>query len=367
VGIPRKMAMQIYRPFIVRELKANGYSPREAITKLREDPKSEVVKSALDRAIKDRPVLMKRDPALHKFNVLGFDPIIIEGKSIQIHPLVVGGFNADFDGDTHGIFVPTSEEARLEAQNMKPSKNLFGSKDFGLMNVPTWGSAFGIYQLSEIASKGPKKYGSPAQAYADFKAGKIKENEGFRLGKGMTTVGRLKLHNALPAEFKSTDIGNDILYGPELTKKNMGKVLERIARTKPDLFPRVVDDWKNLGNESAHTQAMSFGLKDYTAHADIRDKHLKEADKKLALIKNPSDATRVKAYGEASKKINKELENRLKGSKNRLWRMTKKSGAMGSKYNQVVQMISSPLQVVDLEGNVVAEPIRKSYSEGMST
>ncbi len=153
VGIPRKMAMQIYRPFIVRELKASGYNPREAITKLREDPKSEVVKSALDRAIKDRPVLMKRDPALHKFNVMGFDPVIIEGKSIQIHPLVVGGFNADFDGDTHGIFVPTSEEARLEAQNMKPSKNLFGSKDFGLMNVPTWGSAFGIYQLSEIATK----------------------------------------------------------------------------------------------------------------------------------------------------------------------------------------------------------------------
>lgn len=367
VGIPRKMAMQIYRPFIIRELKASGYSPREALTKLREDPKSEIVKSALDRALKERPVLMKRDPALHKFNVMAFDPVITEGKAIQIHPLVVGGFNADFDGDTHGIFVPASEEARIEAQGMKPSKNLFGSKDFGLMNTPTWGSAFGIYQLSEIASKSSKKFPTPAAAYAAHKAGKLKQNEGFKLGKGMTTVGRLMLHDKLPQELKGGDIGQDVLYGVELTKKEMEKILERIARSKPDLFPRVVDDWKNLGNESAHTQAMSFGLKDFEAHADIRDKHLKAADKKLASMRNPSDADRVKAYAQASAAINRDLEKRLKGSTNRLWRMSKKSGAMGSKYNQVVQMISSPLQVVDLEGNVVAEPIRKSYSEGMST
>jgi DNA-directed RNA polymerase subunit beta' len=367
VGIPRKMAMQIYRPFIVRELKASGYSPREAIVKLREDPKSEVVRSALERAMSDRPVLMKRDPALHKFNVLGFDPVITEGKSVQVHPLVVGGFNADFDGDTHGIFVPTSEEARLEAQNMKPSKNLFGSKDFGLMNVPTWGSAFGIYQLSEIATKGNKKFSTPVQAFLAHEEEKLKLNEGFTLNGKVTTIGRLKLHKALSDELKRGEVGQDILFGEELTKKNMGKVLERIARTTPDLFPRIVDDWKNLGNESAHTQAMSFGLKDYVSHGDIRDKHLNEADAKLAGMRNATDSDKVKAYAEASNKINRDLENRLKKSPNRLWRMTKKSGALASKYNQVVQMISSPLQVVDLEGNVVAEPIRKSYSEGMST
>ncbi|MBN20882.1 MAG: hypothetical protein CL678_06285 [Bdellovibrionaceae bacterium] len=367
VGILRKMAMQVYRPFIVRELKASGYSPREAIKKLREEPKSVPVLNALDRAIKSRPALIKRDPALHKFNVLAFDPVITEGKSVQIHPMVVGGFNADFDGDTMAVFVPSGEEARIEAENLKPSKNLFSTKSFNITNTPSWGMAYGIYQLSEIKKTSNKKFSTPVQAYKAFKDGKLGQSEGFKLNGKITTVGRLKLHDKLPSKIKNSELGKSVLFGEELSLKKVKGFLNEVARSSPEEFPNILDEWKDLGNNSSYNQVWSFSLEDYKAHKDIRDKYLKKADEKIAKLKNPSDDVKIKVYGEASAKIRKELAKRLDKGDNKLWRMTRKSGAMGSKYNQVEQMIASPLQVVDLEGKTVVDPVRMSYSEGMSS
>lgn len=367
MGMPRKMAMQVYRPFIIRELKANGYTTRDALTKLKEEPNSPVVKDALERVAKRRPVIMKRDPILHKFSVMSFYPKIIEGKAININPMVVGGFNADFDGDTMAVFVPGSDQAVEEAKRMLPSKNLFGTKDFGLMNTPSWDYAYGIWQLSEIRGDSNKTFKSLGEAAKAHQEGKLKLNQLFKMGGKKSTLGRYRLHNALPAELKRGTFSDEVLYGPELTKSSMKKFLERLAKKHPGLYPLVADKWKILGADNATEDAWSFGLKDYATHTDIRDKHLKAADKKIAAMKNPKDADKVRIYGEAAQKIEKELKDKLKKSDNRLYRMTLKSGAMGGKWNQVKQMIVSPLQVQDMEGNTVAEPIRKSYSEGMSS
>jgi len=366
VGIPRKMAMNIYRPFIVRQLKTQGYNTLRAAKILKEDPTSPAVRDALERAVADRPLLLKRDPSLHKHNVMAFYPKIIEGKSVQIHPLVCGGFNADFDGDTMGAWVPSSDEALQEVKNMVPSKNLFGPKGFQLMNTPEWGAAYGIWQLTEWGTPTKVKVDSPAEAYALHKKGGIDIADIITYKGRKTTVGRMMLFDKLPTEYKNNDLGTQVMYGEELTKKKMTTLLTRIAKERPDLYPGMVDDWKDLGNKYAHEKAWSFGLQDFVSHGDIRDKYLAEADAKLEKMKNPSAADKVRLYGIAAGKIRKEVEGRLaKDGNNRAYRMTRQSGAMGSKYNQVEQIIISPLQVTTSDGDVVPNPVRKAYSEGL--
>lgn len=367
VGIPRKMALNIYRPFVIRELKTMGYSTLAAAKLYKDDPTDPSIREALERAIADRPCIIKRDPALHKHNIMAFHPKIVEGKSVQIHPLVCGGFNADFDGDTMGVWVPSSDEAREEAKNMLPSKNLFGAKGFQLMNKPEWGAAYGIWQLTELGKRKKLKIETPAQAYLLHKQGKLDIADVFSYKGKSTTVGRMMLFEKLPSVYKNAELGTKVMYGPELTKKKMGTILSQIAKERPDLYPNLVDDWKDLGNKYAHEKVWSFGLSDFLAHGDIRDKHIKAADARLAKLKNPTPADKVREYGKASVKIRKEVEDRLKkDGKNRAYRMTKQSGAMGSKYNQVEQLIISPLQVTNFDGSVVPDVVRKSYSEGLS-
>lgn len=364
LGLPRKMAMNVYRPFIIRNLRMQGYTTLAAAKIYSEDPLSPAVRTALDQAVQERPVLLKRDPALHKHSVLAFYPKLVEGKSIQIHPLVCGGFNADFDGDTMAVWVPSSDEAREDAKRMLPSKNLFGAKGFQVMNTPEWDAAYGIWQLTEFARQTTLKM-SAAEAYLKLKAGELDIGDVFELNGKRTTIGRIMLHDAMPKEYKDAQLGQDILYGPELDKKRMNTVLTQIAKERPDLYPNLVDDWKDLGNKYAHEKAWSYGLEDFVAHSDIRDKHLAAADARLAQTKNVTDADKVREYGVAAAAIRSELAERLSTSDNRAWRMSKKSGALASKYNQIEQIIASPLQVVDGDGKVVPDPVRKSYSEGL--
>ena len=366
VGIPRKMALQIYRPFIVRELKSNGYSNREAIEKLRTEPNADIVTSALDRITKTRPLIMKRDPALHRFSMMAFYPRIISGKAIQIHPMVVGGFNADFDGDTMAAFVPSSDEAVEEAKNMVPSKNLIGTKNFALMNTPSWDFAYGIWQLTELRSEKKKSYTNPQALLADHAKDVIRTNDTVRLNGKKTCAGRVMLWAKMGPELQRA-YGDEVLFGSELTKKKMEDIMKRAAKSHQGLFPRMADGWKSLGAKNAYEDAWSYGLKDHKTYAAIRDRHLATADKKVAALGRATDADKVRIYGEATKKINKETAQAMAKDNNRLWRMTGQSGAMASKLNQTLQMVSSPLQVVDMEGRVVPDPIRKSYSEGMTS
>lgn len=366
VGIPRKMAMQIYRPFIVRELKANGYSSREALEKLKTDPKSDVIMTALDRITKTRPVIVKRDPVLFKYGMLAFYPKIVEGKAIKIHPMTVGGFNADFDGDTMAVFVPSSDEAVEEAKRMLPSKNLIGSKNFGLMNTPSWDYAYGIWQMTELRKQTKATFSDPRSLIKAYQDKRVKLNDVVKVGGKKTCAGRAVLWSKMAPELQR-EFGDEVLYGPEMKLGAMKAFMEKIARKRPELFVRMADQWKDLGAKNAYSDAWSYGLKDHKTYASIRDKHLKAADIKVSKLKRPSDADRVRIYGEASRKISKEVKAAMAKDGNRLWRMTGQSGAMAKKYNQVEQMVVSPIQVVDMEGRVIPDPIRKSYAEGFSS
>lgn len=368
IGMPRKMALAIYRPFIIREIIGMGYTPAQAMKKYRDEATSDTVKYATDLAVKSRPVLMKRDPMLHKHSVMAFYPTLTEDKSIQIHPMVCKGFNADFDGDTMAIFLPASQEAVEEAKGMTPSRNLFGAKDFDLMNLPEWDAAYGIWQLSEIKFTGKQVFDTESAAYLAHKQNTLEEREGFKYKGNVTTIGRMKLLNVMPDDLKKT-FEEKILFGPNLTKSEMAKMMREVARLRRDYYPQVADALKNLGAKSSYMEAASYGLNDLRVHKDIRDHHLAIADEKLAKIANPTDRDKVAVYGEANSNITKDLKARLstEQSDNRLWKWTGGSGAIAGKWTNVEQILSAPLQVQDSSGQTCAEPIRKSYSEGLAT
>ena len=162
LGMPRKGAMKIYRPFVVKELVNMGYTPLQARDEIKKN--TSLANKALDVAVSRRPVLFKRDPVLHKFGVMAFKPKLHEERSLHIHPLVTGGFNADFDGDTMGVFVPISKESVDEAYKMMPSRNIFNPSTGRVMYQPSLEGQLGLFLMTQMGKKTNKSFSSAEEA-----------------------------------------------------------------------------------------------------------------------------------------------------------------------------------------------------------
>ena len=347
VKLPDEMAFVIYRPYIMQKLRALGHLPlsaREMIEK--RDP---IARAALVEVMKERPVLLNRAPTLHKFGILSFNPTLTSGKAIKINPLVVGGFNADFDGDAMQVHVPVSEDARREAvTKLKPSSNLFSPRDDTLVHGPSKEMLLGIYLMTKPEGR-PKPARSYAAVLARYKSGKSTVNQAMRVGSKTVCAGQIILNDALPQEIRPGYITVD--------KRKLMLLLSDIARKKPQISGQVITKVKDLGNKYVTEIGFSVGLKDLEFPYAERDKILAQAAK---------DSKRVgfaAAYGAAGDKLEAFMKKELAQS-NRFVIGSTTSGAFG-KANQVMQTIATPVAVTDHEGKVIPIPIKKSLAEGM--
>jgi DNA-directed RNA polymerase subunit beta' len=371
VGVPREMLMEMYKPFVIKEMwrgMGRATSPGDARLKIKQNHPA--ANEALERVVRDRPVMMKRDPALHMFSIMAFKPRIIEGKSIKIHPLVTGGFNADFDGDTMAMYVPITEGAVQEAKAMMPSKNLFSPTSGGLMTTPSQDSVLGIYQATEWGKKVSGSF-TVDEAIKQLKAGKLKSYDVISVV-GMnkpTTAGRLMINNTLPTEFKNDE---DLLYNPEfrMAKGGMKRFATRIARAQPEEFAKMIDDWKTIGFQLAFKNGSSVKVNDFHDGFKLRDQVLKkyktEENKILSgpgsrAIKNEKI---VSLYQKAQKELKQVGETKYNASKdNGMWEWAR-SGAKGD-WNQFGQMVMGPMLVQDPMNKTVPFAITKSFGEGL--
>jgi len=347
VKIPDEMAFVIYRPYIMQKLRALGHLPlsaREMIEK--KDP---IARAALVEVMKERPVLLNRAPTLHKFGVLSFKPTLTSGKAIKINPLVVGGFNADFDGDAMQVHVPVSEDARREAvTKLKPSSNLFSPRDDTLVHGPSKEMLLGIYLMTKPEGR-PKSARSYADVLSRYKQGKITVNQAMKVGAKTVCAGQVILNDSLPKEFRPGYIVVD--------KKRLMLLLSEIARKKPQISGQVITKVKDLGNKYVTEVGFSVGLKDLEFPYAERDKILAQAAK---VSKRVGFAA---AYGAAGNKLEAHMKKQLAQS-NRFVIGSTTSGAFG-KPNQVMQTIASPVAVTDHEGKVIPIPVKKSLAEGL--
>lgn len=367
LSIPRKAAAVIYRPFVVKELVQMGYTPLAAKEEIAKD--TSLARKALEIAANKRPVLFKRDPVLHSYGIMAFKPRITEGMAIGIHPLLTGGFNADFDGDQMSIFVPLSQEAVEEAYKMLPSKHLFSVSTGKVMYQPTLEGQLGLYLLTQFGKKVNKKFATDKEAIDAADKGEVSYTDVMNIGGRETTPGRAKVYASLPEKIRSDKFYTDPTF--VLGKGNLAKVLTVMGREAPGDFAPAIDKLKNIGFGYAHTSGFSFSLDDFSTLSEIRDKHLLAARKQIAinavnkrLSPEERDAKAVTAYMTADKAIGIEAKIELKRRGSKLFAMNEAGVKPG--WDQLKQLIIAPILLQNAAGRVIPVPVSHSYSEGVS-
>lgn len=370
VGLPRDAAMELYKPFVVREMQSLGYSPIEALQEIKAG--SNLAWRALQGAMDKRPVMLKRDPALHKFSIMAFKPKIVDGKAIKIHPLVTAGYNADFDGDTMSAFVPLTDDAVRETFKMFPSNNLFSSTNGGIMYAPEQEAFLGLHLLSRWGKESGKSFPNFQEALKAKERGQLHVTDGITINGHKTTLGRAIIAQRLPDVVKQDETLNKKFQDPEfeLHKKDVHELLKDIAKHDPKSFSFTVDHLKDLGNQYSYELGFSFGLKDIGAHKSVRDPILKRSDAEATKVKADNRLTPaqkheklVTIYTDATKELVDAHRPIFKKEDNNMYRMVS-SGARG-KMEQFRQMTIAPMLMKDGAGNTLTTPVRKSYSEGL--
>jgi DNA-directed RNA polymerase subunit beta' len=392
VGLPREHAMKLMSPMVVRELRWMGAAKNTIEAQKQVKSGSSMANKALDRVAEKTPVLLKRDPALHKYSVQAFKPKIVAGNAIQIHPLVTGGYNADFDGDTMSVFVPITEEAKKEAYGMMPSNNLFSEATGKLVYQPTLESALGLYKTSEV-NTGPvrKKFKQPLEAVDSVRNGKIKINDPVMVGSQKTTVGRVLMSAALPEPLQDQML-TDLAF--RMDKDGLDQVLGKVARDHKGEFGDVANKMKNIGNGAASgvvpvehrnyvgpnrlnsKDAMwvpmgthTLALDDFTPDKAVRDPILAAAQKDVDRIRSSGvtvkdrDRRIVERWKQADRDMKKAHIEKNWDNPSNLLTMHKAKVKPG--WDQYKQMVLAPMVITAPSGKDLVTPVTKSYAEGL--
>ncbi len=264
-GLPKKMALELFKPFIFNKLEERGYVTTIKSAKKMVEKEKEEVWDILDEVVKEHPVLLNRAPTLHRLGIQAFEPVLIEGKAIQLHPLVCQTFNADFDGDQMAVHVPLSVEAQLEARVLMMSTNNILSPAYGKPIIdPTQDIVLGAYYMTQqrVALKGEgKRFSNPAEAIYAFHVGEVDLHAKItvRLSdkKYETSVGRLILREIIPTEIPFDE------YNRVMDKRALAELMDmcyRMAGNKRTVM--LADRLRTLGFEYATKAGVSICMQD---------------------------------------------------------------------------------------------------------
>src|SRR3979411_129149 len=262
-GLPKKMALELFKPFIYARLEGRGIASSIKAAKKYVEKERPEVWDILEEVIREHPVLLNRAPTLHRLGIQGFEPILIEGKAIQLHPLVCTAFNADFDGDQMAVHVPLSLEAQLEARVLMMSTNNILSPSNGApVAIPTQDMVFGIYYLSKerAGAKGEGRlFADPEEVRIAYDNEDVDLQARIRLrydgGVVETTVGRTLLNDAVPEPLR--------FVNKELKKKEIGALIaDCYNRLGNEATVAFLDELKDIGFRYATLSGLSIGIQD---------------------------------------------------------------------------------------------------------
>ncbi|WP_319519456.1 DNA-directed RNA polymerase subunit beta' [uncultured Martelella sp.] len=397
-GLPKKMALELFKPFIYARLDAKGYSSTVKQAKKLVEKERPEVWDILDEVIREHPVLLNRAPTLHRLGIQAFEPTLVEGKAIQLHPLVCTAFNADFDGDQMAVHIPLSLEAQLEARVLMMSTNNILHPANGLpIIVPSQDMVLGLYYLSIMNQNEPGE----GMAFADMGElhhalenkvvtlhSKIKgrfktvDEDGNEVSKIYeTTPGRMIIGELLP---KNSNVPFETC-NQEMTKKNISKMIDTVYRHCGQKDTVIFcDRIMSLGFGHACRAGISFG-KDDMVIPDAKHTIVAETE---ALVKeyeqqyNDGLITQgekynkvVDAWGKATEKVTEEMMARIKAVEfdpetgrqkqmNSIYMMSH-SGARGS-VNQMRQLGGMRGLMAKPSGEIIETPIVSNFKEGLT-
>ena len=390
-GLPKEMAVELFKPFVMKELVGRGIAQNIKNAKRMVERLSPEVWEILEDVIKDHPVMLNRAPTLHRLGIQAFEPVLVEGRAIKLHPLVCEAFNADFDGDQMAVHLPLSPEAQAESRYlMLATNNLLKPQDGKPVAVPRLDMILGSYYLTMIleGEQGEGKYfKDPEEAIMAFENHDVgmhakifvritKEINGEKVSKKIeTSVGRIIFNRGIPQDLGFVNREEDPFQYEinfPVVKKNMGEIIERVIRVHGVVeSAEVIDYIKALGFKYSTVAGITFSMSDVKV-PPAKKGYLAEADKEIetirkqyarGLITNDERYNSViKVWESATKKISQAMEDNFEDL-NPIYMMVK-SGARGN-MNQLRQIAGIRGLMASTTGKAVEIPIKSSFAEGL--
>jgi len=390
-GLPKQMALELFKPFVMKRLVDLSHAQNIKSAKRMVERARPVVWDVLEEVITEHPVLLNRAPTLHRLGIQAFEPQLIEGKAIQLHPLVCGAFNADFDGDQMAVHLPLSAEAQAEARVlMLSTNNILKPSDGRPVTMPSQDMIIGLFFLTSDRDGEPgegRLFASPAEAIMAFDRGEItlqskvrirlddivppedwEAPEGYAEGDPIildTTLGRTIFNDTLPADYPYVN--------EEVGKKRLGAIVNALA----ERYPKVVvaaslDALKDNGFHWATRSGVTVSIDDVTTPSDKAEILAGYEDKAAKIQKQferglVTDEERrqelVEIWTEAAKEVGEAMEKAF-DRRNPIF-MQVISGASGN-FNQIRQVGAMRGLVANPKGEIIPRPIKANFREGLS-
>ncbi|NGZ98286.1 MAG: DNA-directed RNA polymerase subunit beta' [Nitrospira sp. WS110] len=383
-GLPKKMALELFKPFIFHKLEARGAATTIKSAKRLVEKERPEVWDVLDEVIREHPVLLNRAPTLHRLGIQAFDPVLVEGKAIRLHPLVCAAFNADFDGDQMAVHVPLSVEAQVEARVLMMSiNNILSPANGKPIAVPSQDMVLGCYWLTKerLGAKGEGKvFGSPEEVRIAFDAREVEEHARIKVRIAgvlvQTTVGRVLLSEILPSGLPFAN-ANKLM-----TKKEMSKLIDAVYRqTGHRDTVEFLDKIKDLGFTNATRAGLSICIDNMHIPTKKEDfigkaqREVNEIEKQYSdgLITNGERYNKViDIWAHVTEQVANEMMKELGAggdpakaeSFNPIFMMAD-SGARGSS-QQIRQLGGMRGLMAKPSGEIIETPITANFREGLT-
>ena len=401
-GLPKEMALELFKPFVMKGLVDTDKAPNIKSAKRMVEQQRDEVWDVLSTAISEHPVLLNRAPTLHRLGIQAFEPVLVEGKAVQIHPLVCEAFNADFDGDQMAVHLPISPEAQAEARILMLSRNNVLSPASGRPIVtPSQDMVIGIYYLTELEPQeesAARVFGSADEAFMAYEIGDLNLHAPMKVRLGdlagdkehheeledelegliapewvpgdmlvETTVGRVILNAAFPASF------------PYVNAPVIKAGIRKLVEVAINRYPRsevvdTLDKLKELGFRFATVAGLTIGLEDVKTpkkKKSILDRHARQARhvqtlyERGLIVDSERRSKLIEIWSEATEEVKDEMEKTLKSERFNPLEMMVGSGARGNTM-QVRQIAGMRGLVANPRGDIIPSPITSNFREGLS-
>ncbi len=393
-GLPKEMAIELFKPFVMKELVARGISQNIKNAKKLVEKLDSQVWDVLEEVIKEHPVMLNRAPTLHRLGIQAFEPILVEGKAIKLHPLVCTAFNADFDGDQMAVHLPLTVEAQAECRFLLLSpNNLLKPSDGGPVAVPSQDMVLGIYYLTqerENAEGSGKHFKNVNEAILAYENGAVTLHSRIKVrvtktdaegnevsGTVESTLGRFIFNEIIPQDLGFVDRSQrENFLLPEIDfhvgKKGLKQILEKVINTHgATRTAEVLDDIKSIGYKYSTKAAMTVSISDMTVPEKKPEMLAAAQDTVDMITKNfnrglITEEERYRAVVETWNETDKELTDvLLKGldKYNNIFMMAD-SGARGSN-QQIKQLAGMRGLMADTTGRTIELPIKSNFREGL--
>ncbi len=374
-GLPKEMALEMFKPFVLREVIVRGYAPNIKSAKRFIEKRSPEVFDILEEITKNHPVLLNRAPTLHKLGIQSFYPVLIEGSAISLHPCVCAGYNADFDGDQMAVHIPLSSKAQEEALAlMMPRHNLLKPADGSPITLPNKEMAVGVFYLTSLnevlRKEANQDFADYNEAFLALSLGKIALREPINIkidGKVMeTTVGRLMFNEKLPEDF-------GFINEPVKASGIKKIITSAIKKYSSEEVEKLIDNIKALGFYGATVSGISVSVFDNQMIPE-KDKFIQEAEKKIAGVEADYQEGLItieerkrlsnEIWLETTDKIASLTWNSLDQS-NVIKIIIDSEGARAGK-EQLKQLSAMRGLIMDPLGKIVELPIKGNFRQGLS-